>query len=358
MNLEQLIGLLSVGVKKGASDVHLQAGYPPAYRIRGELFAARHDKLTSEDIEVLAKQILGEDGTLNVRRLDLDRGFGIPGLSRFRASILRQRGALGLVLRIIPFEVPSIAQLNLPPVLESIARLRQGLVLVTGATGNGKSTTLAAMINHANQSARLHVICIEDPIEFILQPDKSLILQREVGSDTESFETALRAALRQDPDVLMVGELRDRATADTCLKAAETGHLVLSTIHTTDVARSIGRYVGLFSPEEQLNVRHRLAESLRALICLRLVPRRDGQALVPAAEILLSTRTVQDLVRDPSRTEELVGVMEKSHDVGMQTFDQHLVELVRKGMITQDTAKANATRRAEIDRALMMGGPS
>jgi len=357
MTIEQMLGLLGVGVKKGASDIHLEAGYPPAYRIRGELFGAKMDRLTPAETMLLAQQILRKDDPfLEGSRHDVDRGFGIPGVARFRASIFRQRGSVGLVLRVIPFEVPSISALNLPPIVASIAGARNGLVLVTGSTGNGKSTTIASMLDHMNKSERAHIVMIEDPIEYTLTPEKSVVIQREVGTDTESFATALRAALRQDPDVVMVGELRDYETADTCLKAAETGHLVIASLHTPDVQRTIGRFVGIFSAEEQLSVRHRLADNLKAIISLRLIPKQDGSMLIPAVEVLLATRSVQEAIRDPSRTEGLGALMEKAHDdVKMQTFDQHLLQLYQAGTINADTAKRVATNRADLERALTFG---
>lgn len=358
MTLEQMLGLLSIGAKKGASDIHLEAGYPPWYRIHGELFAARLDKLLPEDTQLLARHILGEGSPfLCGAQRDVDRGFGIQGVSRFRASFLRQRGSIGVVLRVIPFEIPAAADLHLPPVVEQIASARHGLILVTGATGAGKTTTIAAMLNHINRSDRLHIITIEDPVEYVFRPDQSVIIQREVGSDTADFESALRAALRQDPDVIMVGELRDRETAETCLKAAETGHLVISSLHTTDALRTVGRLVGMFAPEEQHAVRNRLADNLKAVVSQRLVVRQDGAGQLPAVEVLLATRSVQEAVRDPAKTEDLFGLMERGRDeVGMQTFDQHLVGLCRSGLISAETAKHASTRRAEVERALLLGG--
>ncbi|MGC4122544.1 MAG: PilT/PilU family type 4a pilus ATPase [Myxococcales bacterium] len=358
MTLEQLLGLLSLGAKKGASDIHLEAGYPPWYRINGELFAAKLDKLTSEDTALLARHVLGESSPFLAGAVrDVDRGFGIQGVSRFRASFLRQRGSVGVVLRVIPFEIPSLGDLHLPAVLQQIAGARHGLVLVTGATGAGKTTTIAALLNHINLSDRLHIVTIEDPVEYVFHPEKSVVIQREVGSDTASFEEALRAAMRQDPDVLMVGEMRDRETAETCLKAAETGHLVISSLHTTDATRTVGRLVGMFSPEEQREVRNRLADHLKAVVSQRLVMRQDGAGQLPAVEVLLATRSVQEAVRDPAKTDELFNLMERGRDeLGMQTFDQHLVELCRSRLISPETAKHFATRRAEVERTLMLGG--
>jgi len=251
--------------------------------------------------------------------------------------------------------VPSLRSLHLPPIVESVSAVRTGLVLVTGATGNGKSTTIAALLDAANRADRLHIITIEDPIEYVLNPDKSVIVQREVGTDTDSFAAALRSALRQDPDVIMVGEVREHEMADTCLKAAETGHLVVSSLHTTDAQRSVGRFVGMFPHEEQASVRHRLADNLKAVVSQRLVLRQDGNGLIPAVEVLLCTRSVQEAIRDDARSEELFTLMEKAHDVGMQTFDQHLLDMCRQGLISVDTAKSTATRRSEVERALMLG---
>jgi twitching motility protein PilT len=358
MTHEQLLNLLSLGVKKGASDIHLEAGYPPSYRIHGELFAAKLEKLTPADTEWIARDILPlEEGFLTGKVCDIDRGFSVAGLSRFRVSALRQRGSFGLVLRVIPFDVPDLASLHLPDVLESVADIREGLVLVTGATGNGKSTTIASMIQAINRKERLHVLTIEDPIEYVFSPDRSLIVQREVGLDTGDFHDGMRAALRQDPDVIMLGEMRDKLTADAALKAGETGHLVVSSLHTNDTQRTISRFVGLFSPEEQQQVRYRLAENLKAVVSLRLLPRADGTALVPAVEVMLMTRSIQECVRDPTKLDQLLSLVEKGHDdMGMQSFDQHLLELARAGVISREVARLNATRPADLTRDLMLEG--
>lgn len=358
MTLDQLLGLMSIGVKKGASDIHLEAGYPPSFRIRGELFSAKLDRLAPAETLMLAQHILGKDDTFfSGGRYDVDRGFGIQGISRFRASIFRQRGAVGLVLRVVPFEVPSLRQLNLPNVLSAVAAARSGLILVTGATGNGKSTTIASILDHVNKTERLHIITVEDPIEYVISPDKSVVIQREIGVDTDSYMGAMRAALRQDPDLIMLGELRDRETADTCLKASETGHLVISSLHTPDAQRTIGRFVGMFDAEEHVTVRNRLADNIKAIVSLRLVPRQDGAGLVPAAEVLLATRSIQEAIRDTSKIDSLPSLLEKSRDdIGMQTFDQHLIELCKNGTISTDAARNAATHPAEVERALMLGG--
>ncbi|MBX7115077.1 MAG: PilT/PilU family type 4a pilus ATPase [Myxococcaceae bacterium] len=352
MNQQQFDALLALGVKKNVSDIHLEVGYPPTYRVNGSLYGARMEPLKPEDTLAAARLVLGKQ---DVGGNEVDRSYSIPGVSRFRASVFRQRNSYGLVLRVIPFEIPTVEKLGLPPVIDRVAQAREGLVLVTGATGQGKSTTIAAILQRINASERLHIVTIEDPIEFIYPISQSLIIQREVGSDTESFKHALRAAMRQDPDIIMVGELRDPETADTCLKAAETGHLVIGTLHTMDVVRTIGRFAGLFPNEEQTLARGRLADVLKAVLSLRLLPRADGQGLVPACEALLTTLSMQQAIRDPAKTHELMSIMERSsEDLGTQTFDQHLLEMHNKGLISLDTAKANATSPAMIERAIAL----
>jgi twitching motility protein PilT len=357
MNREAFNNLLALGVRKGASDIHFEAGYPPVYRIHGELLSARLDRLSADDTKSIAALVLsGEEGRELPTDLpkEVDRSFSVTGLSRFRVNILHQRGSLGIVMRVIPFEVRDFQQLNLPQVVQMITSARQGLVLVTGATGNGKSSTLAAMLEHLNKGDRLHIVTIEDPIEFVFGDGKSVLIQREVGGDTESFQSALRSALRQDPDVIMVGELRDRETAEICLKAAETGHLVMSSIHTPDAVRSIGRLVGMFPVDEQLSVRGRLADNLRATISQRLLPRQDGAGLIPAVETMLVTLSVAESIRDPQKTSGIRKLVEQGKVHGMQSFDQHLVELVRAKLISAEVAKTNASSPADLERLLML----
>jgi len=354
MNQQNFHALLTLGVKKGASDIHLQAGYPPAYRINGNLYSAKMEPFRPEDTQAAVELIMAERG-LPPDADEIDCGYSIPGVSRFRANIYRQRGSFGMVMRVIPFELPTLESLNLPHVISRIADAHQGLILVTGATGEGKSTTIAALLNKMNASEHLHIITVEDPIEFLFPPGQAVVSQREVGRDTRSFKHALRSAMRQDPDVLMVGELRDSETAETCLKAAETGHLVISTLHTMDVMRSISRFAGMFPTEEQLLVRGRLADSLRAIVSLRLLPRADGRGLVPACEVLLNSISIAQSIRDPARTSEIPSLLERSaDDLGTQTFDQHLLQLCRRGIITAEVAKSHATSPNEIQRALSL----
>jgi twitching motility protein PilT len=360
---EMFHSFLQLAVKRQASDVHFEVGYPPTYRVFGELLGAKYPPLTHADTEAIANIVLQAPGSgfspLDFR--EVDRSYSLPGVSRFRASIFKQRGSWGAVMRTIPFQIPDFETLNLPPVVRTIAEARRGLVCVTGATGNGKSTTIASLINFIIQQERLHVVSVEDPIEFIFAGGKGLVIQREVGSDTASYSDALRAALRQDPDIIMVGELRDREAADICLKAAETGHLVITSLHTPDVPRAIGRLAGLFPAEEQDSVRARLADNLQAVVALRLLMRADATGLIPAVEALLATSTVRELIRDGSKIAELKAYMETAgSDLGMHSFDQYLYRLHETKRISLDSALANATNRADLERRIMMetGGRS
>ena len=354
---EMFHSFLQLAVKRQASDVHFEVGYPPTYRVFGELLAAKYPPLSHADTEAIANFVLQAPGSgftpLDFR--EVDRSYSIPGVSRFRASIFKQRGSWGAVMRTIPFQIPDLETLNLPPVVRTMADARRGLVCVTGATGNGKSTTIATIINHIIQQERLHVVTVEDPIEFIFAGGKGLVIQREVGSDTASYTDALRAALRQDPDIIMVGELRDREAADICLKAAETGHLVITSLHTPDVPRAINRIVGLFPADEQDNVRARLADNLQAVLSLRLLQRADATGLIPAVEALLATTTVRELVRDGSKLNELRTYMDGAGaDLGMHSFDQYLYRLHEAKRISLDVALGNATHRADLERRIMI----
>jgi twitching motility protein PilT len=288
---------------------------------------------------------------------ELDFSFALSGVGRFRVNAFRQRGSLALVIRVIPNRIPDWKELQLPPVLPKLAEEKRGLILVTGTTGSGKSTTLAAMINQINHSRTAHVVTIEDPIEFLFLNKKSSIVQREVGVDTDNFANALRAVLRQDPDVIMIGEMRDTETIDIALKAAETGHLVISTAHTTDTPKTVQRLLSVFSPSEQTLMRMRLAESLRAVVSQRLLPRLDGKGVVPAVEVMVATRAVQECIRDESRTQELGELVAKGRHYGMQSFDQHLLELLQQGAISKDVALSAATSPADLDLQIRVGTP-
>ena len=359
MEHEKLNRLLRLGIEKGASDIHFQVGNLPLYRFNGNLVELRYKVLTPQDTEEIARSLLegdsrGEDMNFN----ELDLAFELPGEGRFRVNISRQRRFFNIVLRVIPLQIQSFEELNLPVALQDISTLRRGYVLVTGATGMGKSTTLAAMMNEVNKSRKAKIITIEDPIEFVFTHDKCIITQREIGTDTASFPDALRAALRQDPDVIMVGEMRDLETVDTSLKAAETGHLVFSTIHTSDVASTINRLVSFFPTEEQLNVRARLADNVRAIVSLRLLVNKKETGRVPAVEVLRNTRTIQECIRDPAKTPELTDFIGRGRAEKMQTFDQHLLDLLKANKISVDTALSAASNPTDFQTKLSLEGHS
>ncbi len=342
MNRNAFKNLLALGVRRGASDIHFLAGYPPVFRIRGQLLHARLARLTEADTRAAASYVLDPAGT---RRPALppeaDRGFSVSGLSRFRVNLFRQRGSFGLSLRVVPFEIPRLAALGLPAAVQALAAVRDGLVLVAGEAGNGKSTTVAALLDEVNHAERLHVVTVEDPIEFVYGDGKAVIAQREVGSDTPSVRSALAAALRQDPDVVMTSDLPDRESADLCLKAVETGRLVLASSHARDATSALARLVGLFPAGEQQAARDRLADSLRAVVAQRLLPRADGAGLVPAVEVLLRTRAVAGALRDPEGLPRLPGLMEAGGALGMHSFRQAVADL-EKAQVIVDVRPAPA----------------
>jgi twitching motility protein PilT len=354
MDKAQLTKLLTFGIQRGVSDIHFAVGHRPHYRVKGDLLAAKYAPMTPEDTVEIAR-ILLEDPSWEPGSLLRERDFSysIPGVGRFRVHVFFQRESVGIVIRVIPYDVRSFEALNLPKVLEDIANSRRGLILVTGATGMGKSTTIAALIKHINETRNAHVVTIEDPIEFLYGHGKCIITQREVGSDTANYREALVAALRQDPDVIMVGEVRENETAETCLKAAETGHLVVSAIHTTDVVRTIQRFVGMFPPEAQDSVRVRMADCLTAIVSLRLLVNKSGLGQIPAVEVLRGTRTVREVIRRGDRVSELPNAMEQGNDLyGMQTFDQHLLQLFSAGQLKLEVGKAAASNPEDFERAV------
>jgi twitching motility protein PilT len=346
----------------GASDVHLCTGVPWRYRVHGQVVAIPAlPPLKGQEAEAIVRHIITTSNTYlrtdlesSMRVLmDIDCSYSLPGVSRFRVNICRQRGSFSIVLRRIPFDCPSIEDLGLPPVIRHIAHEERGLVLVTGITGSGKSTTLAAMVKEINRTRACKIVTIEDPIEYLHTEVKASIIQREVGSDTESFAKALRAALRQDPDIILVGEMRDRETIDIALKAAETGHLVLSTLHTMDAPKTIQRVVGVFDLSEQKAIRLRLAETTRAVISQRLIRRRDKQGRIAVVEVMRNTLSIQDCIENPDKTGGIKEHIANGQDPhGMQTFDQHLTHLYRAGILDLEAAKAAATSAADFERNL------
>lgn len=347
--------ILRAAIERGASDLHVKAGDVFRARVNGELVPMTKQLLTPEQTrEVAMRLIPNERDRNNIDRItDYDCAWGVPGLGRFRVNILKQRGSFMIVLRIIPVEIPTFDQLNLPPALEAISALPRGLVLVTGVTGAGKTTTQAAIIGYINQEFRKHIITLENPIEYLHRDINSSITQREIGSDTSSFQTGLRAAPREDPDVILIGEMRDTETMDTAIKATETGHLVISTLHTPDASTTISRMISVFPPEEQEMLRVRLAESLASVISQRLLPRSDGQGRVLACEIMRVTGAIRDCILDPQRVDEIRDLMaEGRQQYGMQTFDQHLRELVDADLVEYEVAKRAASNPADFELKL------
>lgn len=354
----ELNDVLKIALKSAASDIHLKAGLPPMFRVDGALVPLKDaERLSPEDTARLAAEMMTENQREHFEtHHEVDLSYGVQGLGRFRANVFRQRSFIGIVLRVISYKIPPFEALHLPKVVEKLCQEERGLILVTGATGSGKSTTLAAMIEHINSSTSCHIITIEDPVEFMFRDKRSVINQREVGLDTRSFASALRAALRQDPDVILVGEMRDAETITTALAAAETGHLVLSTLHTTDAPETVNRIIGSFPPYEQDQVRRRLASTLKAVLSQRLISRSDARGRVPAVEVMVNTGRIRELMEDKERTRELRDTIVKGGSYGMQSFDQSLHRLMKEGMITLEEAIKNATN--PDDFTLMVNGIS
>lgn len=354
MKPETLTQFLTLAVNNKASDVHLQVGEHPLFRINGHLAQVKYHPLTSEDMKTIVRALAGEDRF--EQRLsnqnEFDVSYEMPEIGRFRANVYKQRGLYGAVLRVVPLEIKTFEDLHLPKVMERIANLRRGLVLASGATGNGKSTTVASIVEHINSTRKAHIITIEEPIEFLFKNRTAVISQREVGTDTDSFKDALHAAMRQDPDVIVVGEMRDRETVDIALKAAETGHLVISTIHTPDAQRTIHRLISFYPVEEHPVVRTRIAQNLMAVVSLRLIPSCNGSGRLPAAEVMLVTRSIEECIRHAEKTSDIQQYIQKSREIGMQTFDQHLVEMLQAGKISLETAKLAATNPSEVELML------
>ncbi|HVY47236.1 MAG TPA: PilT/PilU family type 4a pilus ATPase [Minicystis sp.] len=336
--------LLGKALAANASDIHLKCGQPPGARVRGDMVYFRVDKIRPEDTEAVARLLLANrQPPPDIARLfEFDTSYEVPGVGRFRVNIYRQRGSLAVVMRSIPLEIPTFEELGVPVAATTMAENDRGLVLVVGAAGNGKSSTLAAMVGHINSNFPKHVVTIEDPIEFLHRDDRASVSQREVGLDTASFNEGLRAALRQDPDVILVGEIRDSDTMEIALQAAETGHLVFSTLHTPDVGRTIHRLLAL--AKNPADVRERFAEVLQGIVAQRLLPRKDDAGRVLAAEVLVATGTVRESLKRPETNPPLKELMEKGvTPYGMQTFEMHLRQLVAQGLVTKDVARAAAT---------------
>jgi twitching motility protein PilT len=356
MDLDEV---LRKAIEMGASDVHLKVPLPPVTRINGVLAPMRgEERLTPDEIRRVALSVMNErQREIFTKTKELDMAYGVSKLARFRVNVFSQRDSIAMVFRAIPSEPPMIKDLNLPIIVEKIAMENRGLVLVTGTTGSGKSTTLAAMINHINSYRNCHLITIEDPIEFLHRDRKSIINQREVGQDTLTFQNALRAALREDPDVILVGEMRDLETIEIAMLAAETGHLVFSTLHTLDATETINRIISAFPMEHQQSIRLQLSGILKGVISQRLLPRADGKGRAPAVEVLISTSRIRECISDERRTREIRdAIAEGNINYGMQTFDQSLMGLFKSKAITYETALAAATN--PDDFALFVRGIS
>ena len=340
-----------------ASDLHIKAGGPPCARLSGRLVRTHFPPMTAADCERVAMDLMNvEQAQVFKRHGEVDFAHSEPGLGRFRCNVFRQRGSVSLAVRRVLPGSPSFETLGLPPAVRTLAEEPRGLVLVTGPTSSGKTTTTAAMINHINSTRSCHVLTIEDPIEILHADRTAVVNQREIGHDTTSFGAALRAAMRQDPDVIFVGEIRDEETVRACLQAADTGHLVISTLHTTDVAETVNRVIDFFPPHQQNQTRVSLASSLRGVVSQRLVPRADRSGLVPAVEALIMNGRVRDLILEPEKTHMLPDIVAESGFYGMQTFDQALMSLYRSGTVTLEDALAASTNPHDFQVALRQEG--
>jgi twitching motility protein PilT len=340
-------------VEGGASDLHLKPGLPPVVRIDGELEHTPFDTLTPSDTEAAADQLMPKSRGIDFEtRNEADVGYTLAGVGRFRVNVYRQRGVVNVAIRRVRPDIPTFDELHLPPAVAELAKEQRGLVLVTGPAGTGKTTTIAAMIGWINANRRAHIVTIEDPIEIVHEDLSSVVDQREVGLDTDSYRTALRYVVRQDPDVVFIGEVRDMETVEAAIQAAETGHMVIATLNTIDTTETVNRMIDLFPPETQRQVRVSLATSLRGVISQRLVPRTDGKGRVPAVEVLINTGRVAERIISPEETSSIPDVMEDGDFYGMQTFDQSLLSLVRERLVTEDAAVAAASNPHDFRLAI------
>jgi twitching motility protein PilT len=348
----KLEAVLRLAIEMNATDIHIQVGLPPMFRVRGKLVAHESDALTAEQCEALVFSIMSEDQKKTFsERLDCDFSYGIPGLARFRINVFRQRATVAAAFRRIPFLIPAVEQLGLPPGVLELIKLKRGLVLVTGATGQGKSTTLASLLDRMNQERQLHIVTLEDPVEYLFQHKASIVVQREVGIDTLSFASALRASLREDPDVILVGEMRDVPTIESALTAAETGHLVFATLHTKTPAQGIDRIVDVFPPHQQQQARVLLANVLHAVVTQQLIPRRDGEGIALAMEMLMVSPAIRNLIRE-GKTFQIQTLLQTGASSGMLTMENSLKGLVEKGWISVEDAIEHCFDPKEMARLL------
>jgi twitching motility protein PilT len=354
-----LIEILTTAVKGRASDIHIKTGLPPVVRIDGKLRPIPNaPRITADMVATMAYSMMNDKQKQHFDdHFEVDLSYGVPGLARFRVSVYHQRGTIAMVFRAISFGIPSIETLNLPPVIKKIASEERGLILVTGTTGSGKSTTLAAMIDYINETRTCNIITVEDPVEFLHRDKKSIVSQREVGFDTANFAAALKGALRQDPDVILVGEMRDLETIETALTAAETGHLVMSTLHTLDAAETVNRIISVFPPFHQRQVRMQLSSVIKGVVSQRLVSRADGKGRVPAVEVMIGTARIRECIDDKDKTKQIPEAIAQGHVAyGMQTFDQSLMQLLTNKLITYEEALRQSTNPDDL--ALKVSGIS
>ena len=347
-----LVELLCIGVERNASDIHLTVGIPPTYRIDGALVSLVENKLTPEDTLYLVKQALDESRLNKLEEYgEIDFSYSIPTIGRFRVNAFKQRGSYAMVLRIIPLEIPLMDELGLPSILTDLSRLPRGLILVTGPTGSGKTTTLASIINKINTERRCHIITLEDPLEYLHKHKKSIVNQREVGSDTRNFANGLRGALREDPDVILVGEMRDLETISTAITAAETGHLVLSTLHTNGAAKTVERIIDVFPPFQQQQIRVQLASVIEAVISQQLLLKASGQGRIGAYEVMIATPAIRNLIRE-GKNHQIDTSIQTGGALGMHTMDTSLINLYKRGEITKEMAISQAYNTDEVRKKI------
>lgn len=349
----ELLELIKIGTDKKASDIHITVGLPPILRINGKLTKLEHDILRPEDTKELVYKSLNKNLIETLERNgEVDTSFSSPGVGRFRINAYKQRGSYGMAFRIIPLEIPSMEELRLPKVVSDFAKLPRGLILVTGPTGSGKSTTLASMIDQINKERNCHILTLEDPIEYLHKHQNSIVNQREIGTDSLNFANGLRAALRQDPDVILVGEMRDLDTISIAITAAETGHLVLSTLHTVGAAKTIDRIIDVFPPYQQQQVRIQLSGVIQGIISQQLLPRVDNDGRVPAFEIMKSTAAINNLIRE-GKIHQIDTAIQTGAKYNMQTMDNSLLELYRKGFISKEIVLTQSINREYVMKYLL-----
>jgi twitching motility protein PilT len=358
ITVEDFTKLVKSASANGVSDIHIRTNERPCFRMRGDLVPIKVEPYTYADVRDIALILIKDEKIKeNIdEEKEVDGSYAVGKICRVRYNLFRYQGKMGIILRLIDTAIPTTEELGIPVIVNKIASAHNGLVLVTGATGSGKSSTLAAMINHVNKTKPVHILTLEDPVEYIHQPIKARITQREVGEDTDDFGSALRSALRQDPDIILIGEMRDAETISIAIKAAETGHLVFGTVHTTDALNTIGRLISMFPPEEQDAVRARIADNLYATVSQRLLKTIDGKGRVAAQEIMITSPGIKESINNPDTIAEIYTYIEKGkRGVGTQSFDQHITDLYKEGKISMDEAKANATSAEDFERNLMFG---